>query len=189
MRWKQEDCGLTALTHLRDCYNLYHSETEKLSGVVRKEHSNDVALSQVPKGIEPVTLLYFNKDAYSGYCKKYTEYWEWVENRNEARYATTMEHGKNYDSKNMMHVFRLLRMAREIATEGKVNIRRPDREFLLSIKAGKFEYEELLREAEELKEQLSSLYADSKLQEHPDLEKINRLLVEGRERVYNEANR
>ena len=189
MRWKQEDCGLTTLTHLRDCYNFYHSETEKFSGVVRRENSNDVALSQVPKGIEPVALLYFNKDAYSSYCKKYAEYWEWVEKRNEARYETTMEHGKKYDSKNMMHVFRLLRMAREIAVEGQVNVRRSDREFLLSVKAGKFEYEELLKKAEELKSQLSSLYAESKLQEQPDLEKINRLLVESRERIYNKTMR
>lgn len=189
MRWKQEDCGLTSLAHLRDCYNLYHSETGEFSGVVRKEQSNDVALSQVSKGLEPVALLYFNKDAYSGYCKKYTEYWEWVEKRNEARYATTMEHGKKYDSKNMMHVFRLLRMAREIAVEGTVNVRRSDREFLLNIKAGKFEYEELLKEAEALKSQLSSLYASSTLQEQPDLEKINKLLVEGRESVYNETMR
>lgn len=184
LRWKQEDCGLTALSHLRDCYNLYHSEVEKFSGVVRKENSNDVALSQVSKRFEPIALLYFNKDAYSGYCKKYAEYWEWVEKRNENRYATTIEHGKKYDSKNMMHVFRLLRMAKEIAVEGKINVRRLDREFLLEVKAGKFEYKVLLEEAEDLKEQLGSLYQNSNLQEEPDLEKINRILVEVRETIY-----
>ena len=82
-------------------------------------------------------MLYFNKDGYSVYCKKYKEYWEWVGKRNEARYNTTMSHGKNYDSKNMMHVFRLLLMAKEIAEEGKINVYRNDREFLLSIKEGK----------------------------------------------------
>ena len=120
--FEQERMGLTAIDHLRDCYNLFYSKEHQYSGVIRKEQANDVCLSSIPKGETPVGLLYFNKDSYSLYCKKYKEYWEWVEKRNDERYNTTMSHGKNYDSKNMMHVFRLLLMAKEIATEGKVNI-------------------------------------------------------------------
>ena len=58
-----------------------------------------------------------------------------------------MSHGKNYDAKNMMHVFRLLLMAKEIAAEGKINVFRNDREFLLDIKQGKYEYDELVAKA------------------------------------------
>ena len=65
--------------------------------------------------------------------------------RNETRYNSTMSHGKNYDAKNMMHVFRLLLMAKEIAAEGKINVHRKDREFLLSIKKGKFEYDQIIK--------------------------------------------
>lgn len=93
--------------------------------------------------------MYFNRDGYSTYCKEYREYWDWVGKRNEERYENTQSHGKNYDSKNMMHVFRLLDMAIEIAGEKKINVKRPNRDFLLNIKAGKFEYEELLKMAEE----------------------------------------
>ena len=182
--FEQEKIGLTAVSHLRDCYNLFYSKEHQYSGVMRKDEANDVCLSSIPKGETPVGLLYFNKDGYSLYCKKHKEYWEWVKKRNDERYNTTMSHGKNYDSKNMMHVFRLLLMAKEIATEEKVNVWRKDREFLLEIKQGKYEYEDLLTKAELLKSELPSLYAKADLQDEPDTKKINELLIEIREQYY-----
>jgi hypothetical protein len=182
--FEQERMGLTAIAHLRDCYNLFYSKEHQYSGVIKKEEANDVCLSSIPKGEASVGLLYFNKDGYSLYCKKYREYWEWVEKRNDERYNTTMTHGKNYDSKNMMHVFRLLLMAKEIATEGKVNVWRKDREFLLDIKRGKYEYDDLLAKAELLKNELPELYLDSALPQAPDIGAINKLLIEMREDYY-----
>jgi len=183
---KENRTGLTVIPHLRDCYNLFYSEEIPYSGIMRKEESNDVCVSSIPKGQNPVAMLYFNKDAYSVYCKKYKEYWDWVAKRNEERYNTTMAHGKNYDSKNMMHVFRLLLMAKEIAVEGKINVHRKDREFLLSIKAGKFEYDELVQKAETLKNELPVLYQQSKLIDEPDVDRINELVFKMREEYYAE---
>ena len=182
--FEQERMGLTAIDHLRDCYNLFYSKEHQYSGVIRKEQANDVCLSSIPKGETPVGLLYFNKDSYSLYCKKYKEYWEWVEKRNDERYNTTMSHGKNYDSKNMMHVFRLLLMAKEIATEGKVNVWRKDRGFLLDVKQGEYEYDNLLTRAELLKNELPELFQRSNLPEEPNIDSINRLLFDMREDYY-----
>lgn len=184
--WKQNKIGLSAIDHLKDCYNIFYSTELHYSGVMRTEKANEVALSNIPKGETPVGMLYFNRDGYSVYCKKYKEYWEWVKKRNEARYSTTMSHGKNYDSKNMMHVFRLLLMAKEIAIEEKINVYRKDREFLLSIKEGKYEYDELLSKAEALKDELPSLFHQSDLPDIPDVESINKLLIEMRECYYKE---
>jgi len=184
--WKQHRLGLSVIPHLKDCYNLFHSNEIKYSGVLRKENANEVALSNIPKGESPVAMLYFNKDGYSVYCKKYKAYWEWVDKRNEARYNTTMSHGKNYDSKNMMHVFRLLLMAKEIAIEGQMNVYRQDREFLLSIKEGNYEYDELLAKAETLKNELPLLYEQSSLPGMPDVESINALLIKTRQEYYKE---
>ncbi len=128
--------------------------------------------------------MYFNKDGYSSYCKKYKEYWEWVELRNEERFKTTQAHGKNYDSKNMMHTIRLLRVAKEIAEEGKLNVKRPDRDFLLNVKMGTYEYDDLLAQAEEMKEELNTLYENSTLPDQPDLDKVNELLVKVRSEFY-----
>ena len=182
---QEEKAGLAAISHLRDCYNLFYSEEIQYSGIVRKEGSNDVCVSSIPKGEKAIGMLYFNRDAYSVYCKKYKEYWDWVAKRNDERYKTTMSHGKNYDSKNMMHVFRLLFMAKEIATEEKINVLRKDRDFLLSVKAGKFEYDELLLKAEVLKDELPVLYQNSNLVDKPDIDAIDSLLVKMRKDYYN----
>lgn len=181
---EQGKIGLAAIAHVRDCYNLYYSNEINYAGVTKKDNANEVSLSSIPKGEKPVAMLYFNKDAYSVYCKQYKEYWDWVAKRNEERYKTTMSHGKNYDSKNMMHVFRLLLMAKEIATEGRINVYRKDREFLLSIKEGRFEYDELVQKAEALKDELPLLYQQLSLKETPDIESINELLVKMRESYY-----
>ncbi len=181
---EQSKIGLAAIAHLRDCYNLYYSNEFNYSGVAKKDNANEVSLSSIPKGEMPIAMLYFNKDAYSIYCKQYKEYWDWVAKRNEQRYGTTIKHGKKYDSKNMMHVFRLLLMAKEIAVEGKINVFRNDRDFLLAIKEGKFEYDELVQKAEALKDELPLLYQQSKLKNKPDVESINELLIKIREVYY-----
>lgn len=183
----QKKMGLTALSHVRDCYNLFYADGLQYSGIMRKEESNEVCLSSIPKSEKPIAMLYFNKDGYSVYCKKYKEYWDWVNKRNDERYKTTLAHGKKYDSKNMMHVFRLLLMAKEIATEGQINVRRKDRDFLLSVKDGKFEYDELLQKAETLKDELPILYQNSNLQTEPDIDVIDALLVKMRRMYYSEV--
>jgi hypothetical protein len=183
---KQAQCGITNIPHLKDCHNLYHSENIPYKGIIKSENANELALSTIPKGEKAIGLLFFNKDSYSSYCKKYKEYWNWVEKRNVERYKTTVSHGKNYDSKNMMHTFRLLRMAKEIATENTIYVKRSDREFLLDVKHGKFEYDELVNWATELKTELETLYKNSSLPERPNLKLINELLITVRTEFYNQ---
>ena len=181
---QQEDCGVANINHLKDCFNLYHSEEIPYKGVISSEKSNEVSLSSIPKGEKPIAMLYFNKDGYSAYCKKYKEYWSWVKKRNENRYKTTISHGKNYDAKNMMHTFRLLGMAEEIAKEKTIHVKRKDRDFLLDVKHGKYEYDELVRWAEEKKVDLEELYAKSDLRDKPEIGIINDLLIELRSVFY-----
>jgi predicted nucleotidyltransferase len=184
--YEQAEMGLSSITHLRDSYNLFRSTVHKYKGIVRSTEANDVCVSNIPIEETPIGLLYFNKDGYSQYCKHYREYWEWVSRRNDNRYNSTMAHGKKYDAKNMMHVFRLLNMAGEIAKEGKVNVLRTDRPFLLSIKEGKFEYDDLVQKAEVVKNELPAMYQNSKLKEEPDIDEINKLLNKMRSDYYNE---
>ncbi|MFC4635095.1 DNA polymerase beta superfamily protein [Dokdonia ponticola] len=180
---KDTHCGLVNIPHMKDCYNLFYGEDEGYQGIARA-NANEVCLSSVEKEATPIALLYFNLDGYSAYCKKYKEYWDWVSKRNEARYENNVAHGKNYDTKNMMHTFRLLQMAKEIAQEGIIHVRRPDRDFLLGIKQGDFEYDDLVAKAEVLKEELDVLYKNSTLIEAPDVEQTDGLLVSIREEFY-----
>lgn len=182
----QSRCGLAALNHMRDMYVLFYNESGafRYKGIMHKESSNDVALSSIPKGEQHLSYLHFNKDGYSIYCKDYKEYWEWVEKRNDARYENTLQHGKNYDAKNMMHVFRLLDMAEEIATGKGIVVRRPNREFLLSVRKGDFEYDELVKNAEERIEKINDLFERSDLPEAPDVGLLSEMLWRTREQFY-----
>ena len=182
-----EHCGLVNIPHFRDTYALYYEGDKSTGyrGIVSKENSNDVALSSVGKGAIPLVYMQFNKDGYSIYCKEYKAYWEWVDKRNDLRYENTLTHGKNYDAKNMQHVFRLLNMADEIALEKKINTKRPDREFLLKVRSGAFEYEELLQMANEKMRQVKQHFEESDLPETPAKEQIERLMIDIRKDFYN----
>ena len=133
-------------------------------------------------------MLSFNKDGYSSYCREYKSYWQWVQERNEVRYESTLAHGKSYDAKNMMHTFRLLHMAQEIAREHKIHVRRHDRAFLLRIKSGEFLYDELVQRANELIGQIENDFARSDLPDTPDADVIEKLLIEIREQYYHKSS-
>jgi uncharacterized protein len=183
-----EHCGLVKIDHMRDMYALFQksqtNEPVKFRGIFSGETADDVLLSSVPKGLEPLAILCFNKDGYSIYCKDYKAYWAWVNERNEERYANTVNHGKNYDSKNMMHVFRLLNMAEEIARFKQVNVRRTDREELLKIRAGEFLYEDLVKRAEDKMARINELFIASDLPDAPDWENAQNILIGMRQVVY-----
>ena len=189
-----ERCGLSALQHVRDGYALFYeddSETVNLhfNGLFRSDgqdgnQSQDVCLSSIPKGIFPRAWLVFNKDEYSRRLRDFHEYRNWEQNRNQQRYEGTLEHGGGYDAKNMMHTFRLLRMAKEIAETGRPLIRRQDRDELLAIKAGRFPYEDLMAKASAQLKLVDESFAVSTLPDEPDAEQIERWAVEIRKAWY-----
>ncbi|HMJ71519.1 MAG TPA: nucleotidyltransferase domain-containing protein [Cyclobacteriaceae bacterium] len=183
----QEGCGLVRVDHMRDTYTLFHlsqAPNATFNGIFTGITANDVSLTSIAKGLLPLAIMSFNKDGYSIYCKDYKDYWDWVESRNKERYENTVSHGKNYDAKNMMHVFRLLNMAEEIAKFKQVNVRRPEREYLLKIRAGEFLYEDLLKQAEDKISKITELFSVSDLPEAPEISKAEKILVEIRETLY-----
>ncbi|NOT73479.1 MAG: nucleotidyltransferase [Cyclobacteriaceae bacterium] len=186
--FKQEECGLVRVDHMRDIYTLFHSSQAGsgtlFSGIYSGDAANDVSLTSIPRGLQPFAVMNFNKDGYSIYCKDYKEYWDWVESRNDERYENTISHGKNYDAKNMMHVFRLLNMAEEIARYKQVNVRRPEREYLLRIRSGEFLYEDLVKDAEEKIVRINELFTSSDLPDQPSAKHAEQTLIELRDHIY-----
>lgn len=179
----QTKCGLSRIPHMHEMYGLYYGETS-FKGIMRKENANEVSLSSIPKGIEPLAVMSFNMSAYSKYCKDYKEYWEWVEKRNDTRYQNTLDHGKNYDAKNMMHTIRLLTMCEEIGKNRKLNVRREDRDYLLRIKQGEFQYDELVAIAENKIASINDVYEKSDLPDQPDIAELDKVLIEIRREFY-----
>ena len=83
-----------------------------------------------------------------------------------------------------MHTFRLLEMAIEIGKVGQVNVHRPNRDFLLAIKSGQYEYEDLMKMADERKQEMEEVFVKSSLPKAPDRKAINDLLYLLRDQYY-----
>jgi hypothetical protein len=185
-----ERCGLSALPHVRDGYALFYAdegeaEAARLGGLFRAgPASQDVCLSSIPKGMKPRAWLVFNKDDFSRRQREYHEYKQWEKARNQDRYQGTLQHGGGYDAKNMMHTFRLLRMALEIAESGVPLVRRPDRDELLSIKAGQFGYEALMDKARAEIVKIDTGFAACNLPDAPDVAAIEGWAVKIRQAWY-----
>ena len=183
---QQEKCGLVNIPNMIGFLALFYDAdgSKQYKGIMRKEEATSVLLSSIVKGEKPLATFFFNKDGYSKYCKDYREYWEWVANRNEARYENTVASGKNYDAKNMMHTFRLLDMAEEMLATGKVNVRRPNREQLLEIRKGAFDYDVLIEQAEQKLKAIDAAFEACSLPDEPNLERIEAVLIDIRRKWY-----
>lgn len=147
--------------------------------------SNQLRLSSVPKGEEPICIFTYNKDGYTQHCKDFKEYQVWLKERNEARYVETKTHGQQIDGKNMAHCMRLINMASEIADGKGVIVRRPDAEYLLSIRRGELSLEELIDLADEKINNMDELFDNSNLPEKVEDGLVHDLLVDIRRKFYN----
>ena len=89
----------------------------------------------------PFLIVKFNQKEYDAKLKEYQNLKTWEENRNPARHQLELLHG--FDTKNALHLVRLLRTGEEILKTGEVLVKRPDSQELLAIKNGSMSYEEL----------------------------------------------
>jgi predicted nucleotidyltransferase len=164
---------------------LINTGHEDEDGKVNYGISNQLRLSSVPKGEKVIATIVYNKDGYSEHCKDYREYQEWLENRNEARYVETQEHGQRIDGKNMMHCMRLIRMATEIGRGEGIQVRRSDREYLLSIRRGEIDLETLIEEADAAIIEMDKIFENSNLPNKVNRDLIDGLLIKIRKEFYN----
>lgn len=161
----------------------YKGVTKSGEGLSVSE-SNQLRLSSIPKGEKICASLIYNKDSYTSHCKDYAKYQKWLEERNMQRWVETSENGQMIDGKNMMHGVRLVQISREIAENGTVTIRRPNREELLSIRRGQVSLEDMLVWLENEMKELSVVYDNCNLPEEVDSELIHQTLVKIRTEFY-----
>jgi predicted nucleotidyltransferase len=114
---------------------------------------------------------------YRSAKKNWKQYQEWKKNRNPERAA--LEERFGYDSKHAMHLVRLCRMGREILETGKVIVKRPDAEELLSIREGAWTYDKVIAWAKEQEMLMAQLYKTSTaVPAKPNRKALNALCVE-----------
>ena len=102
----EERCALVAVNHAPGTFAVFDFPEGR--GIFTKKDDSAILCSSVPKEAEPVAWMSCNVDAFKAHCRAHREYWKWVKERNEDRYETNAEHGRGYDSKNLMHTLRLL---------------------------------------------------------------------------------
>lgn len=164
---KVTDLSMTKVHNARDVYALYLYPSQ--GGPFAETNVN---LHAIPKGLEPISYISVNFEEYCKHCREHKEYWEWVSKRNEKRYITNVEktgYRTFYDTKNMMHLFRLMNSCEEVLRDGTLTVYRDkDRDFLLKIRNGGFSYEELIEMSSAKQETLEKLFNTSTLPDQPD---------------------
>ena len=191
--YTQDQCGLAQIDGFRDCYRLYTDdikwvqsnhrfgdidfENRNYKGIA-DEKSNEPRKSEIEKYRinDWKGLIYWNREYYSTHCKEYLEYEKWLKNRNEHRVATNKKQGQQFDSKNLLHLVRLIMTAQEIPTEKRINVdRTKNRNYLLSIKKGELDLNLIVEEWGKKAEELEQLYLNSDLPEKVNLETTKQL--------------
>ncbi len=177
----EKQIGLVNLDHAPHCAAVFISWEGKYKGVFG-ENSDFIVTSSVPKGERCEGTLVYNRDAYKIHCKDWQSYQTWLVERNTVRYVDTEKHGQMIDGKHVMHCRRLLDMAMEIP-QGKLEVFRPNADYLLQIRRGEVVLEDILKQAEEDILKLDDLYAKSDLPSSVNEELMQDLLIDIRRKL------
>ena len=151
---------------------------------VNSAESNQLRLSSIPKGEEPICVITYNKDGYTQHCNDYKSYQTWLEQRNESRWVDVKSHGQKIDGKNMLHCKRLMEMAKEIAKGEGIIVRRPNAKELIAIRKGEVDLQTLIDNVEKEIIEVDKLFDNSTLPDSIDIEFINNLIVKIRKQIY-----
>lgn len=88
-----------------------------------------------------------------------------------------------YDVKAAMHTLRLLYECKEIVSDGVITLPRPERDFLVRVRTGKYSMEKVLSMAEKLFHECEAAVSESTLQEKIDRVAVSLLVA----RTYRKA--
>lgn len=89
-----------------------------------------------------------------------------------------------YDVKAAMHTLRLLYECKEIVSQGTITLPRPEREFLIRVRTGKYSASEVLTFAQELFKECEDLSARSTLREKIDRAAVSSIVADAYQRAW-----
>lgn len=82
-----------------------------------------------------------------------------------------------FDLKNASHLIRILELGIEFMKTGEFTVKRPNANYLLEIKDGKYTLEQIKEKADKLFRQMEYEKDRTKLPKHPDFNLINDFLI------------
>lgn len=112
---------------------------------------------------------------YKSVLRDYQNWQNWKKNRNKERAASEEKLG--YDGKFAIHVVRLYEQCEDLLKTGKMIVKRPNAEELLSIRNGAWTFDQLMEFADNKDKELDELYKISTLRREPERVKINEWLI------------
>jgi len=169
------------LEESEELYKLLTADID-FKGVLKQYALSDDALEytqNLTHSRKDFIRLLQKSQSYQIALREWKAYIAWQENRNPAR--AEMEKKSGYDLKHGMHCIRLLRSGLEILKNGRIIVDRRlagDADDLKAILRGDYNYEQLMKMAEDLVKEMDVFYHQSSLPHRPDLEKINNLCME-----------
>ena len=170
---------LTKIDNTKQLYKLWNIVYNPSK--IKSELCNDdnLLVTAIPENAEAdlLAIVQYDLDGFQAHCREYNQYQTWLKKRNEQRYVDVQNHGQKIDGKNMLHCMRLIQMAREIATEHKIIVERPNRQELLDIRHGKYDLNSLLSKAKDEIKEIEELFKNSDLPDKPDFDKINEISI------------
>lgn len=174
---------LTKIDNTKQLYKLWNVYDPNLGeGWIKPLCNNDDLLTSViPENITDkgvCAIVQYDLDGFQAHCREYNQYQTWLKERNEQRYVDVESHGQKIDGKNMMHCYRLIQMAKEIVTEHKIIVERPNTQELLDIRHGKYDLQSLIDKADDEIQLIEELYKNSDLPDKVDKEKVNQILID-----------
>jgi predicted nucleotidyltransferase len=126
---------------------------------------------------QPLLLLKFNSEEYDQAKIKYTAYSKWKEAR-IGSVRNLLEDKFGYDTKDAMHLVRLMRIGYECITEGTYNVRRSDAKELLEIRSGDWSYDKIYNYAKEFDNKIKEAVKICSLPENVDKEKAANIILD-----------
>jgi predicted nucleotidyltransferase len=99
-----------------------------------------------------------------------------------------IERKYGYDVKAAMHALRLLYECKEIVSEGTITLPRPERDFLIRVRTGKYTMDKVIATANSLFAECEEAAKSSSLPERVDRVAVSRLLAESYQKAWDAAH-
>jgi hypothetical protein len=125
--------------------------------------------------VKDLITIFTREKAYRSALTHYNQYLNWKKTRNASR--AEFEEKFGFDTKHAAHLIRLMLMAKEILQGKGVIVKRPDRDVLLSIRAGNWTYDQVIAIANSLEKECDEIYNVSTLPREPDRVFLNNLCI------------
>lgn len=166
--------GYKLISYGKDIFGVIESENKRNSTFnseffLNRTKSSDNTL--------PLILLKFRSEEYEAAKIKYNSFLKWKGARNQTA-RNLIEDKFGYDSKDAMHLVRLMRIGYECITEGEYKVKRPDAKELLEIRDGKWTYDEIYSYAKDFDVKIKEAAKKSFLPDNVDREKAAKLILE-----------